>query len=228
MPWADCRVEQAALSIGAAMQDSSGFGHFASDAESSAPGKDPLGILNAWYEEALAAGDALPDAMTLATATKQGRPSARVVLYKGLLRGGIFFVSNYQSRKAHELAENPYAALVMHYPQRERQVRLEGRVERATQAESEAYFRARPRGSQLGAWASPQSQAIASRAELDARLEDVTQRFGDAPIPLPETWGGYLLVPDSVELWLGRADRLHDRFRYERDGDGWRVKRLAP
>jgi pyridoxamine 5'-phosphate oxidase len=207
------------------MQD---FKDFPSDAAATAPGKDPLQILNAWYEEAVTGGDLMPDAMTLATASKRGRPSARVVLFKGLLRGGVFFVSNYTSRKARELADNPFAAIVMHYPKRERQVRLEGRVERATHAESEAYFRSRPRGSQLGAWASPQSQAIASRAELDARLESVTERFGDAPIPLPETWGGFVLVPDSVELWLGRPDRLHDRFVYERDGAAWRVQRLAP
>jgi pyridoxamine 5'-phosphate oxidase len=202
---------------------------FVSDAEIAAPGRDPLSVLNAWYEEAASAGDALPDAMTLATADKQGRPSARVVLFKGIVRGAVFFVTSYGSRKARELDENPRAALVMHYPPRERQVRLEGRVERASAAESETYFRQRPRGSQLGAWASPQSQPIASRAELDSLTESVEARFGAGEVPRPESWGGYLVFPDMVELWLGRPDRLHDRFVYRRgDGDTWQIQRLAP
>ena len=152
------------------------------------------------------------------------------MLYKGLVRGAVLFVTNYQSRKARELEANPHAALVMHYPLRERQVRLEGRVERASQAESEAYFHARPRGSQLGAWASPQSQPIRSRAELDAMAESVEARFADQPVTLPEFWGGYLVFPERVELWLGRPDRLHDRFSYTRPSDTapWNVERLAP
>lgn len=207
--------------------------YFASDAGVAAPGPEPLSVLNAWYEEAVRSGLPTPDAMTLATASREGRPSARIVLFKGLLRGGVLFVSNYQSRKARELAENPHAALVMHFPQFERQVRLEGRVERATEAESEAYFQGRPRGSQLGAWASPQSQPIASRAELDQRARDVAARFAAQPVTRPEFWGGYLVFPERVELWLGRPDRLHDRFLYQRQdaADGttsWKIERLAP
>ena len=204
--------------------------HFVTDAAGAAPGPEPLSVLNAWYEQAVVRGDPMPDAMTLATATGQGMPSARVVLFKGILRGGVFFVSNYRSRKARELQENPRAALVMHFPASERQVRVEGRVERASEAESEAYFRARPRGSQLGAWASPQSQPIASRAELDALARSVEARFADQDVTRPEFWGGYLVFPESVELWLGRADRLHDRFLYRRSSDAepWTIERLAP
>lgn len=206
------------------------FVDFADDAASAAPGLEPLAVLNAWYEEAVRRGDPLPDAMTLATATSDGKPSARVVLFKGLTRGAVLFVSNYQSRKGRELAANPRAALVMHFPLLERQVRLEGHVERATPAESEAYFRSRPRGSQLGAWASPQSAPIHSRAELDALARSVEQRFGDGEVQRPEHWGGYLVFPESVELWLGRPDRLHDRFLYTRASDAqpWAIRRLAP
>jgi pyridoxamine 5'-phosphate oxidase len=203
---------------------------FASDAVELAPGAEPLSVLNAWYEEAVRRGDPTPDAMTLATASPQGRPSARIVLFKGLLRGAVYFVSNYHSRKGRELAANPFAALVMHFPVLERQVRVEGRVERATEAESEAYFRSRPRGSQLGAWASPQSQPIASRSKLDALAHEVAERFANEPVSRPEFWGGYLVFPERVELWLGRPDRLHDRFLYTRDTDAapWHIQRLAP
>jgi pyridoxamine 5'-phosphate oxidase len=203
---------------------------FISDAPACAPGADPISVLNTWYEEAAGRGDTLPDAMTLATATPDGRPSARIVLYKGVMRGGIFFVTSYRSRKAQELEENPRAALVMHFPSWERQVRVEGRVERATAAESEAYFQSRPRGSQLGAWASVQSQPIASRAELDASARQVEARFADQPVARPEFWGGYLVFPERVELWLGRPDRLHDRFLYQRaaSDERWRVERLSP
>jgi pyridoxamine 5'-phosphate oxidase len=203
---------------------------FVSDAVSQSPGSDPLSVLNTWYDQALGAGDPMPDAMTLATATPAGKPSARIVLFKGLLRGAVLFVTNYQSRKARELDENPHAALVMHFPLRERQVRLEGRVERASQAESEAYFRGRPRGSQLGAWASPQSQPIRSRAALDALAHGVEARFADQAVTRPEFWGGYLVFPERVELWLGRPDRLHDRFLYCREPgqSAWTIERLAP
>jgi pyridoxamine 5'-phosphate oxidase len=203
---------------------------FPSDAHAAAPGAEPLSVLNAWYEEAARAGRPTPDAMTLATASPEGEPSARIVLYKGIVRGGIFFVTNYRSRKARELEDNPRAALVMHYPEAERQVRIEGRVERARDSESDAYFNSRGRGSQLGAWASPQSQPIASRRRLDALTLEVEERFNGQPIPRPAFWGGYLVFPRRVELWLGRPDRLHDRFLYERDGDDqpWHVERLAP
>lgn len=196
---------------------------------SEAPGSDPLALLGAWYDDAVSHGETMPDAMTLATATSSGLPSARIVLFKGIRRGGVFFVTNYQSRKALELEQNPRAALVMHYARSQRQVRLEGRVERASAAESDEYFASRPRGSQLGAWASNQSQPVASRAELVEKTEQLSGRFGDGPIPRPEFWGGYLIFPERVELWLGKPDRLHDRFVYRRQSDaGWAVERLAP
>lgn len=199
------------------------------DEESSAPGPDPVVVLNAWYAEATQRGEAMPDAMTLATATPDGRPSARVVLFKGTKRGGLLFVTNYQSRKGEELERNPRAALVMHYPRWQRQVRIEGHVERASAAESDEYFAARPRGSQLGAWASAQSQPLTSRAELVERTRELEQRFADRAVPRPEFWGGYLLFPARIELWLGRDDRLHDRWLYELAADGsWRCQRLAP
>jgi pyridoxamine 5'-phosphate oxidase len=203
---------------------------FASDAQKVAPGPEPLSVLNAWYDEAVRRGDPMPDAMTLATASADGRPSARIVLYKGLQRGAVLFVTNYTSRKARELTENPRAALVMHFPLLERQVRLEGRVEKASAAESAAYFQSRPRGSQLGAWASPQSQPIASRAQLDALAQGVEQRFAGQDVARPDFWGGYLVFPETVELWLGRKDRLHDRFKYTRADDAapWTITRLAP
>jgi pyridoxamine 5'-phosphate oxidase len=200
-----------------------------SDADTAAPGRDPLVVLNTWYEEAVGRADPLPDAMTLATVTHEGRPAARIVLFKGIVRGAVFFVTNYQSRKARELDHHPHAALVMHYAQAERQVRVEGRVERCSAAESEAYFARRPRGSQLGAWASPQSQPIASRAELEQRTREVEARFEGKPVPRPDSWGGYLVFPERIELWLGRPDRLHDRFEYVKSPDGtWRIGRLAP
>lgn len=203
---------------------------FTSDVLQAAPGPEPLSVLNAWYAEAVRRGDPTPDAMTLATASRDGRPSARIVLFKGLQRGAVLFVTNYKSRKGRELDENPRAALVMHFPLMQRQVRLEGRVERASSAESEQYFRSRPRGSQLGAWASPQSQPITSRAELEALAKGVEQRFAGQDVERPAFWGGYLVFPERVELWLGGADRLHDRFSYthNRDGESWTIERLAP
>jgi pyridoxamine 5'-phosphate oxidase len=200
-----------------------------SDADTHAPGRDPLAVLSAWYEDAVRSGKPTPDAMTLATATLDGRPAARIVLFKGIVRGGVFFVTNYDSRKGRELAANPRAAIVMHFAEAERQVRLEGRVERASAAESSAYFASRGRGSQLGAWASPQSEPIASRVELERRQHEVEQRFEGRDVERPEFWGGYLVLPERVELWLGGSNRLHDRFEYRpRAGGGWDITRLAP
>jgi pyridoxamine 5'-phosphate oxidase len=184
---------------------------------------DPLRQFGRWFEEELAAG--VPQSMTLATATADGRPSARMVLLKGADERGFAFYTNLQSRKARELDENPRAALLFH--RAGRQVRIEGAVERATREESEAYFRTRPLASRISAWASPQSRPLADRAELDRLYAEAAAAHGDDP-GLPPHWGGYRVVPDAYEFWEHGDDRLHDRVRYERDADGWRRTRLAP
>lgn len=192
----------------------------------------PLSQFERWFAEAVAAGLREPNAMVLATATPDGFPSARLVLLKAYDDHGLVFFSNYASRKGAELAGNPRAALLFPWHDLERQVRVEGQVERTPVAESEAYFAERPRGARLGAWASAQSAVLDSRAELAARLAEVTGRFGagdrDPPVPLPDFWGGYRVVPQSVEFWQGREDRLHDRLRYRAAAGGWVVERLAP
>ena len=191
---------------------------------------DPLVELRRWLEEARAAGLHEPEAMALATATPAGTPSVRMVLLRGLDERGLSFFTNYESRKAEELAANPDAAVVLNWgPPLRRQVRVEGRVERLTEDESRAYFRTRGRESRLGAWASPQSRAIADRTELDERYATADERFANVEdVPLPPFWGGYRLVPHVFELWENRPNRLHDRARYERVGDGWSRVRLAP
>ena len=167
--------------------------------------------------------------MTLATAGADCRPSARLVLLKGFDASGFVFYTNYESRKARELAANPWAALVFFWPQLARQVRIEGRVEPVAPHESDAYFHSRPRGSQLGAWASHQSQVISSRAVLDQRMQELTAAYQARPVPRPPYWGGYRLAPTLVEFWQGRPNRLHDRLRYRRLEDGgWLIERLAP
>jgi pyridoxamine 5'-phosphate oxidase len=189
---------------------------------------DPIRQFESWFADAIAAQVLEPNAMTLATATRDGVPSARIVLLKGVDAQGFVFFTDYRSRKGAELAENPLAALVFLWKEIERQVRISGAVARVTLAESEAYYRSRPVGSRLGAWASHQSAVIASREELEARLRDVRARFVDGDVPLPPHWGGYRVVPDEVEFWQGRPDRLHDRLRYERSDAGWIVNRLSP
>jgi pyridoxamine 5'-phosphate oxidase len=189
---------------------------------------DPVRQFGAWYEDAQAAGSPQPDAMALATATPDGRPSARMVLLKGCDERGFSFYTNYESRKADELAANTRAALVFYWQPLRRQVRVEGRVERISREESAAYFSTRPRGSQVAAWASPQSSVLPSRANLDLRYEETDARFGDTEIPSPAFWGGYRVVPDTIEFWQGRENRMHDRIRYERDERGWQKVRLAP
>ena len=166
--------------------------------------------------------------MTLATASAGGAPSARVVLLKGLDERGFVFYSNYESRKARELGENPLAALVFHWREFGRQVRVEGRVSRVSAAESDDYFRTRPLGSRLAAWASPQSEVIQSREALDERFAGVAAVYEGRDVPLPPFWGGFRLDPDAVEFWQHRDDRLHDRLRYRRSGGGWTLERLAP
>jgi pyridoxamine 5'-phosphate oxidase len=189
---------------------------------------DPVAQFGRWFGEAERADLIEPNAMTLATSSPDGRPSARIVLLKGFGPDGFVFFSNYASRKGDELAANPNAALVFWWPPLERQVRLEGRVERTTTEESEAYWASRPLGSRLAALASAQSQVLAGREELVRRVEELAARHRDGDVPLPEAWGGYRLVPDAFEFWQGQPNRLHDRFRYTRHQDGWLVERLSP
>jgi pyridoxamine 5'-phosphate oxidase len=188
---------------------------------------DPLEQIRAWLEDAREL-TGQPQAMTLATATPDGSPSARVVLLHGLDDHGLTFFTNRDSRKGDEIRRNPRAALAIHWWELGRQVRIEGVVEEVSVEESRAYWQTRPRGSQLAAWASPQSQPLTDRAELDARVAKVEERFAGSAVPLPPFWGGYRVVPESVELWIHRDNRLHDRFRYAREGAGWRKERLAP
>jgi pyridoxamine 5'-phosphate oxidase len=190
--------------------------------------ENPVDLLLAWYRDAAASGQPLPEAMALSTATPDAKPSVRFVLFKGMSQGGLAFYTNYESRKAIELEANPRAASVFYWSQLSRQVRVEGYVERVSETESDAYFVTRDRSSQLGAWASPQSQAIESRAELDARVLELERQYAERPIPRPPFWGGYRLVPERFEFWIGREHRLHDRFEYAREGAVWRVTRLAP
>jgi pyridoxamine 5'-phosphate oxidase len=186
---------------------------------------DPLRQFAAWFEHARETGPIVPEAMTLATATRDGRPSARQVLLKGFDEGGFVFYSGYDSRKGRELAENPRAALLFHWSPLGRQVRVEGTVEKVPRDESKGYWQTRPLGSRLSAAASHQSEVIDSRAELEARVEKL-RAAGDPP--LPEHWGGYRLDPDEYEFWEHRDDRLHDRFRYRPAAEGWMLERLSP
>jgi pyridoxamine 5'-phosphate oxidase len=165
---------------------------------------------------------------TLATCDPTGRPSARIVLVRGVDARGLVFHTNYDSRKGRELSQNPYAALCFYWPTLDEQIRVEGSIERLGADESDAYFVTRPRGSQLGAWASTQSAPLPSRETLEAKYREVESRFGDGPIPRPPFWGGFRLRPDRVEFWYGRPDRLHDRVLYVQEGSGWRIERLYP
>lgn len=188
---------------------------------------DPIVQLRAWLGEARAAVP-LPEAMTLATAGADGRPSARMVLLRGIDDRGLTFFTNRTSRKGDDLRANPHAALVFHWWALGRQVRVEGRVEETSLADSDAYWQSRPRASRIAAWASEQSQPLSDRAELDARVAEAENRFQGAEVPLPEFWGGYRVAPDVYEFWQHRDDRLHDRIRYVREHHGWSRLRLAP
>jgi pyridoxamine 5'-phosphate oxidase len=196
--------------------------------EEAAVDADPMAQLARWLKDAEAAGMIEPSAMTLATATPDGQPSARIVLYKGPHEGGLTFYTNYESRKGGELAANSRAALVFWWDKLERSVRVEGRVAKLPRAMSETYARSRPRGSQLGALTSRQSRVVASRRELERRLAENEAKLGGQEVPVPANWGGYLLRPAMFEFWQGRRDRLHDRLVYRAEGAGWRVERLEP
>ena len=192
------------------------------------PGLDPVQLFGQWYEAARKAGILLPEAMTLATASADGAPSARMVLLKGFDEDGFEFYTNLGSRKAEELTANPRAALCFHWGVLQRQVRIEGSVTRLSRETSAAYFRTRPRGSRIGAWASRQSQPLEDREMLARRLREIEKRFEGGEVPLPDFWGGFRLDPQRIEFWQGRADRLHDRLLFQRERDGWSSRRLYP
>jgi pyridoxamine 5'-phosphate oxidase len=191
--------------------------------------RDPLKLFRRWFDEAIVSGSRLPESMTLATATKDGKPSARVVLLKQVDDDGFVFYTNYRSAKAQELENNPRAALVFYWVGLDRQVRVEGAVERVSATESDEYFRTRPRESQLGALASPQSEVIESREFLEQRFAQLERVYENREVERPSHWGGYRLKPDRIEFWQNRPGRLHDRILYERQADGsWTIQRLAP
>ena len=192
-------------------------------------GPDPIFQFKKWFQEAMEAELLEPYAMTLSTVNKENRPSARVVLLRDLSTQGFTFFTNYLSRKGHDIAENPFAALNFFWPDLERQVRIEGKIVTLNNADSDAYFASRPRGSQLGAWSSPQSEVIASRELLEQNVEQFTQQFEGKEVVRPAHWGGYCLIPDYFEFWQGRESRLHDRICYTLDqNEGWDRCRLAP
>ncbi len=190
---------------------------------------DAIAQFRAWFEEALSAAVLEPNAMTVATATPDGRPSARVVLLKGLDDRGFSFYTDYESRKGRELDANPHIALTFFWPELSRQVRVNGVATRLPREESEAYFRSRPLASRYSAWTSHQSQPVASRTELEERLREARDRFAEGDVPLPDRWGGYVVAPETIEFWQGRPGRLHDRLLYTRLPSGdWQIERLSP
>lgn len=189
---------------------------------------DPVKQFQHWWNEALMSGIEEPNAMTLATCNHNGRPSARIVLLKGLSNDGFVFFTNYESRKGKELAENPHASLLFFWKELERQVRIEGKVTKTTDEESNEYFLSRPQESKIGAWSSPQSSVIKERGELERNVEIYQEQFSNGEIPKPPHWGGYVVKPVRIEFWQGRPGRLHDRLQYSLDGDKWIIERLAP
>jgi len=189
---------------------------------------DPINQFQIWFNDAITAKLPLPEAMTLATATPDGKPSARMVLLKQVDHDGFVFFTNYRSAKAEQLDANPYAALVFYWSQLDRQVRVEGSVVRTSEQESRDYFKTRPRESQIGAWASAQSQAIANREVLERRAQELEDLYSGREVDCPDYWGGYRLRPERIEFWKSRIGRLHDRILYQRDPSGWSITRLAP
>jgi len=189
---------------------------------------DPIDLFQLWFEAAQESGILLPDAMSLATASPDGFPSVRMVLLKRVDQDGFVFYTTFGSQKAQELDVNPHAALCFHWAILQRQVRIAGPVERISEEQSADYFATRSRGSQLGAWASRQSEPLPARSDLEDRVREIDEECSDGDIPLPPFWGGYRLAPERIEFWQGRADRLHDRLRFLRDGPGWTTQRLYP
>lgn len=189
--------------------------------------KDPFKQFEKWFQDVLKSGFLEPNAMTLATATKAGKPSARIVLLKGIHDNGFVFYTNYKSKKGKEIEENPYGSLLFYWDKLERQIRIEGTIEKVSQKESEEYFNTRPYKSRVGAWASKQSSVIESRSAIVKEFLKYMMKFKNH-VPLPDVWGGYRLIPDSFEFWQGRPNRLHDRVRYSKNKSSWKIERLAP
>jgi len=194
----------------------------------SAVDPNPIVQFTSWYGHARKTGVPLPDSFTLATVTSDGRPDARMLLLKGVDERGFVFYTNYESRKGAEIAKNPFGAMVFHWNQLFRQVRIEGRLEKVTTQESEAYFHSRLRGSQVGAWASLQSSTLANREEFEKKVVEYELKFKGQAVPLPPFWGGFRLIPDRIEFWQGRPSRLHDRLCFLREGNAWKMTRLSP
>lgn len=189
---------------------------------------NPIELLRNWYTTAQKAKIFMPDAMSLATSTNDGKPSARMVLLKGIEDDAIVFFTNYESRKAHELIQNPFAAVILCWVSLQRQIRIEGSVAKISREQSEAYFHSRPRGSQIGAWASLQSQPLDKREALEQREKELIKKYQGQTVPLPNYWGGFRIRIESIEFWQGRANRLHDRIRFTKNGENWQSLRLYP